>query len=256
MKTTTDKETKEVKVPKKRGPKPGSKRKPRTTVNKKLDRKKLALSGDWYARLREEEIGHDDKSGESFVYFRGLARLAEEAGKISERIISNTLQPVKKTGKSGEYYNMIAQVVVEVVFSDGTVWCGIADAHEGNCLKYANHTSALAETRALARAYRRALNIHVVAFEETSPVDEGVTTGKPENSQLALIRKLASKHDIKLIDVIRQVTKREEVTTIEHLDYNEAQEAARYLNEKVGLDAAKEARKNERKKEKEEAKKA
>jgi len=249
MKTTPDKE---VKTPKKRGPKPGSKRKPRV-VNKKLDRKKLALSGDWYARLREEEIGHDDKSGESFVYFRGLARLAEEAGKVSEKIISNTLQPLKK---SGEYYNMIAQVVVEVTFNDGTVWCGIADAHEGNCLKYANHTSALAETRALARAYRRALNIHVVAFEETSPVDEGVTTGKPENSQLALIRKLASKHDIKLIDVIRQVTKREEVTTIEHLDYNEAQEAARYLNEKVGLEAAKKERKNERKKEKEEAKKA
>lgn len=240
MKTASTKTTKQ---PKKRGPKPG-KRKP-----KAMNRKQLALNGEWYKRLREDEIGRDEKSGESFVYFRGLARLVEEAGKISEKIISNSLQPIIKS--DNKYYNMIAQVVVEVGFDDGTVWCGIADAHDGNCLKYANHTSALAETRALARAYRRALNIHVVAFEETSPVAEGVLTGKPENSQLSLIRKLASKYNIKLIEVIKNVTKREEVTTIEHLDYNEAQEAARFLNE-VGLTVAKEERKNERKKTKKE----
>ena len=245
MKTVSQKTTKK---PKKRGPKPGSKRQP-----KKNSRKKLALSNEWYSRLRDDEIGHDEKSGEQFVYFRGLARLAEEAGKVSERIVNNSMQPMAKL--NNQYYNMVAQVVVEVTFDDGTVWCGIADAHEGNCLKYANHTSALAETRALSRAYRRALSINVVAFEETSPVDEGVTTGKPENSQLSLIRKLASKYDIKLIDVIKNVTKREEVTTVEHLNYDEAQEAARFLNE-VGSKVAKEERKDERKKTKKEEQKA
>jgi len=245
MKTTTNKEVKAKAPPKKRGPKPGTKRMP-----KKLNRSKLSLSGEWYQRLREEELGHDEKSGEEFVYFRGLARLAEEAGKVSEKIISSTLQPLLHS-KNDEYYNLIVQVVVEVTFDDGTIWCGIADAHRGNCLKYSNHPSALAETRALARAYRRALGINVVALEETSPVAEGVMTGKPENSQLSLIRRLASKYEIKLIDVIKEVTKREEVTAIEHLNYDEAQEAARYLNEKVGLGVAKEERKNERKKTKE-----
>lgn len=240
--------TEEVKEqqPKKRGRKPG--RKP--GIKKKLNRKEMAMNNEWYARLKEEEIGHDDKSGEDFVYFRGLARLAEEAGKISERIIDSSLQTL--TSNNSKYYNLIAKVVVEVSFDDNTIWCGVADAHQGNCLKYSNHPSALAETRALARAYRRALGIHIVAFEETSTAEEGVMTGEPTSSQLSLIRTLAKKYDIKLMDLIQRVSKRDEVTVIEHLNYDEAQEAARYLNNEVAAEVAKKERKDERQKNKEE----
>lgn len=242
-------ETKD-KTPKKRGRKPG--RKP--GAKKKLNRKEMAVNNEWYARLKEEEIGHDEKSGEDFVYFRGLARLAEEAGKVSERIIDSSLESM--VSSDSKYYKLISKVVVEVTFDDNTIWCGIADAHHGNCLKYANHPSALAETRALARAYRRALGIHIVAFEETSTAEEGVMTGEPTSSQVSLIRTLAKKYDIKLIDVIKRVTKRDEVTAIEHLNYDEAQEAARYLNNEVASEVAKKERKDERQKKKEERKRS
>jgi hypothetical protein len=129
------------------------------------------------------------------------------------------------------YYNLIAQVVVEVVFDDGTTWCGAADAHSGNCKEYRNHPTALAETRALGRAYRRALGIQEVAYEEVSEVPEEEMTGEPSGPQIKLIYKLCKNLDMEPIDIINKVTKRDGIVKIEQFTYDEAQEAARILND-------------------------
>lgn len=209
----------EVATPKKRG------RKPKIDMS----RKTLALNGDWYKKLKEDEIGRDE-AGEEFVYFKGLARLAEAAGRISEQVVYCHVDKIVKP--DCRYYNLIVHVVVEVKFSDGTVWCGSADAHSGNSKKFKHHPTALAETRALGRAYRRALGIHQVTYEEISDVSEEEMTGEATSQQVKLIEKLVKKLDWKPIDAIRLVTDREMVTFAE-FTREEAQVAARLLNEEV-----------------------
>jgi len=193
-----------------------------------LNRKTLAQKNEWFKLLKEDEIGKGE-NGEEFPYFHGLARLAEQAGKTSERITMCKMDKILQANPS--YYNLIAQVVVEVTFDDGTTWTGAADAHVGNCKHYKVHPTAMAETRALGRAYRRALGIKQVAFEEVSDVPEEEMTGEPSGAQIKLIRKFCKELDIDLIDVIKRVTTREDVTSVEHLNHGEASEALHVLNE-------------------------
>jgi len=212
---------------------------------KKPKRKDLAADGEWYQKLRDEEIGKDGDKGDEFPYFRGLARLGEEAGKISERVVKTEFIHIPRPNG---FYALAAHVVVEVCFDDGTTWCGSADAHPGNCQHFKGHPTALAETRALGRAYRKALGIHKICFEEKADDEECEyeMTGEPSAQQLRLIRHLAEKNDIKLVDVIAHVTKREEVTAIEDLNYKEAQEASRYvadMSDKKAMKRKKDARK-------------
>lgn len=230
------------KTKKKRGRKPGSKNK-----TKKVSRKDLAISNEWYKKLREDEIGRNN--GEEFVYFKGLCRLSQEAGQVSEKITKCEITPIIYEDQDGRTkYKLIAQIAVEICFDDGTTWCGSADAHVGNCQKYAEHPTALAETRALARAKRRALGINeVVSYEEISDAKEDEVNGPANSSQIALIERLCKKLGVKPIDIIEEVTKREDVISVKHLNYGEAQEASRILNDMVA-DKEKQRRKDERRK--------
>jgi hypothetical protein len=211
---------------------------------KKLDRKRLAQENGWYSQLKEDEIGRDEGTGEEFPYHHGLARLAALAGKVSERITFCHLDKI--VYEDPRYYNLIAQVVVEVIFDDNTTWTGAADAHYANCNEFKAHPTATAETRALGRAYRRALGIRQIAFEEKSDVPEEEMTGEASNQQLSLIRKLCKDIDIELIDVIKKVTTRDDVTSIDHFNKKEAEEALRLLNELKG-DKVKKEKKDARK---------
>jgi len=213
---------------------------------KKAKRKDMAINGEWYHKLRDNEIGKDEKSGDEFPFFSGLARIADEAGKVSERVIKTEFFRIPRPDDG---YALAAHVVVEVAFDDGTVWCGSADAHPGNCVAFIGHPTALAETRALGRAYRRALGIHKICFEEKTDGEncEHEMINQPSPQQLRLIRHMASKHDIKLIDVISNVTNREDVTALEDLTYKEAQAASRYVAS-VADKKAMRKRKDERKK--------
>lgn len=195
-------------------------------------RKELALNGGWFDLLTEDEKGKNEETGEEFVFFKGLARLAEEAGKIKERVVDSGMDTWHGEGKDGQsIYRIITRAVVEVEFEDGTIWIGSADAHPTNCMKYKMHPTAMSETRALARAYRRALGIHIVAYEETAKEEEeGVMTGEISTAQLNLISRLCTKLGLKHIDIIKSVSDRD-IVSINEFTYQEGQEAARQLNE-------------------------
>jgi len=189
----------------------------------------LALKCEWFKLLKEDEIGRDEKTGDEFPYFHGLKRLAELAGKTKERITHCNMDKIVKANPT--YYNLIAQVVVEVEFDDGTSWTGAADAHLGNCKDFRNHPTALAETRALGRAYRRALNIRQASYEEISEVPEEQMTGEPSGPQIKLILKICKELDMEPIDIIKKVSKRDDVIKVEDFNLDEAEQAARILNE-------------------------
>lgn len=176
--------------------------------------------------MRDNEWGSDE-DGNRFPLFCGLSRLAEEAGKVKERVTKMSLLNTYYDGGS----TPIAQITVEVDFDDGTTWIGTADAYRGNCRKYAFHPSSMAETRALSRAYRRALNIHTVAYEEVSDVPGSEEITNITSQQAALIHKLLRETEMPLIELIRQITTRDEVTSVEKFLYEEAQSAIQILND-------------------------
>ena len=196
----------------------------------KNERRELALNRGWFSRLKDDEIGKDEETGEDFVYFKGLSRLVEEAGKVSEEVTHTTFQVL--TGSDNKY-NIITQVFVRVFFNDGTSWIGAADAHIANCRKYKVHPTAMAETRALARAYRRALGIYTVSYEETaSEEDEGLMTDAITGPQVKLIETQIKKNKLNFNEVMRRITDRE-VYKAQDLTYKEAQALIKLLNDEI-----------------------
>jgi len=205
-------------------------RKKRVIANKN-ERRELALNRGWFSRLKDDELGKDEETGEEFVYFKGLSRLVEEAGKVSEEITHFHTDIL--TNPHNNQYNIVCQIIVKVTFNDGTSWTGAADAHIANCRKYKVHPTAMAETRALARAYRRALGIYTVSYEETaSEEDEGLMTDQITGPQVKLIETQLKKNKLNLIDIISKVTDRE-IYKVEDLSYKEAQVLIKVLNDEI-----------------------
>lgn len=124
-------------------------------------------------KLRDE---HGNVVGETeAINFKGLLALAHEDGLRSVR--TELIQV------PGDTNNKTA-IVRAMVRTRKGVFTGIGDANAGNVnRRIVPHVVRMAETRAIARAFRVAVNVGAVAVEEL--VDDGADNAKNDNATAA-----------------------------------------------------------------------
>lgn len=168
--------------------------------------------------LNSKEIYTND-SGEEFAYFNGLYRVAEEQIGI--------LGWDTDVVQSPEYKNKwSATVTIKVYFKDGTFASGAADCRYDTAGDgFQNYTTALAETRAFARALRRKLRINLCSFEEQyTPANNPIT-----DTQKNCIEKKFINNGLFTLEVVSNIVGRE-VNVLTELNSEEAAKAISGLN--------------------------
>ena len=196
--------------------------------------KKSRVGTDWKAEFRPEEMV--EKPEGKCVRLRGLQRCANLCG-ITESYPE--IQYIERNGRPG-----IMQCIYHVRFSDGTHFAGAADVNEQNVeAKFAAYPTSVAESRAEARALRKALNItDMLAAEEVGSAEGGSTgqpevnmNGKIEPQQVAAINALVEQLKIPIAGVLGEVlppARAKSVFSLDELTTAEGISILRNLNEK------------------------
>lgn len=119
---------------------------------------------DYVKLLTEDELVVKD--GRQFVYLKGLERLAKERG-IRSKFIDVCATPSKEAP--------LSVIKVTYKFDDGRSYDGVADASDKNCKeKFRVYLTAMAESRAKARALRDAFGISLCSVEEVVDADDEI----------------------------------------------------------------------------------
>lgn len=190
---------------------------------------------DWQSQLNDDEVGRDGDT--EFVFLKGLRRLAKIKGiKWEDHCISPTVV-LHRPDNGAEYPFVQVKYVVE--FEDGTRFSDVADAHTYNVQGvFSAYPTAMAATRAEARALRKALGINLVAKEELGADKESIAAQRNEitSAQERVIKNLMKTKDVKnASEVIGKVCGRENIFAIKDLTFAEAQQAIQLLN-KIKVD--------------------
>lgn len=115
------------------------------------------------SKFEEEELYEGE-----YPTLKGLRRVAFN---LLNGIIESSIVELKSTLDSKEAGR--AYCVYKLVTGDGTTFYGAADAYSGNIQGgYQVYPVAIAENRAEARAYRKALMLNIVAAEEMSGAEK------------------------------------------------------------------------------------
>lgn len=203
---------------------------------------------DYFEDLKSSEKYVDNKTGAEYPFLKGLIRLAHNNRGGVQRVDSVIAKvPSLETRKEYELDekgnreviaetkpDCIAAVTVTYYFKDGTTFSGSADAsYKAHDAPYNLHLTAVAESKAEARAIRRALMITKVAKEE---IGEAEVVGDPDDgpitdTQLAYIRKTAKRKKLSQTDVLKMI-KREDLSDITQLTSEEARKALKAIDKK------------------------
>jgi hypothetical protein len=210
-----------------------AKKKQKKTLRDELeDQVMIGVDGKERAVLdcfRESDFDKSRDGKEIFVRHDGLLRAAKLAfGGIKRRI------PVVK-GVPNQENDWCAVVSMTYVFGNkiriGDVGdCRSKTANPG----FKNYTTALAATRASARALRFALGLETVAFEEVTNVEDLVDTSDREpalEGQKKLIKKRFMKEHGKTFEDISNILNRK-VVTLDQLTRGNAKEVLEVFNSK------------------------
>lgn len=190
------------------------------------------VAKDYMAELRKDEKWED--GDRVYPYLKGLKRLAHEhRGGVKEiRSLPVKVPSVNNTGAKGEVPDCIAACTVRYTFQDGTVFEGSADAsYKAHKAPFNKHLLATAESKAEARAIRRAFNISQVAREEIGSVeDEDNRDNEPINdTQIEGIKRIAKRKRLSQKDVLALI-KRDDLVDIKQLTQGEAKKALKAIN--------------------------
>ena len=167
--------------------------------------------------LNDDEIKIEN--GRPFVFLKGLERLAKERGVRSAKTVR--LDQISSDAVIGFI------CTYEYTFDDGRTYQGSADATSKNCDgNFRLYLTAMAESRAKARALRTAFAITTCSWEEKSNATyaDDPHLGKIGEEQIMLIRKLATQHSIgksqlfELMDIPRIVKDINELTRSEAIE--------------------------------------
>jgi len=168
-----------------------------------------------------KELSDDELWEGKYPLLRGLQRLAHERG-ITRLLSTVVAVPTKESP--------IAAVTVTVEFKDGAIFSASADAkfkaHEA---PFNKHLTALADSKAEARAYRRAFNITKASKEECGEMPAGGDVDKTPiaDSQIQGIKNIADRHSLSLADAINLIGVDK---SIEELTGKQARDIIRALN--------------------------
>ena len=187
---------------------------------------------DWQSQLTDDETGKDGRT--EFVYLKGLRRLAKLKGIVAEdHQFGNTI--VLKRPDNGHEYPLV-QMKYTVQFEDGTTYSDVADAHTYNVQGiFSAYPTAMAATRAEARALRKALGISMVSKEELGADQETIASMRNESTpaQEKVIKNLMKTRKVtNAMDVIKECSTRDDVFEIKELTFAEAKAAIKLLNKK------------------------
>lgn len=180
---------------------------------------------DYVDDLTDKEMF--EKDGVQCVALRGLQRLAHRNRGGVRGVYSRISHTPARD-------NPIAAVTVEYSFHDGTTFCGSADATPAAHKRpFSLHLVAVAESKAEARALRRAFNINRVSFEElgSAPI-AGPDTDKEKVTDQTLrgIRVVAKRKGIAPTDLTKISGK--DVSDISELTQVEGRDLMKKLNAK------------------------
>ena len=150
---------------------------------------------DYSKQLRDDEIKYEN--GRPFVFLHGLERLAKERG-VKHARPTNVMQ----LGTNG------VMVTYEYTFHDGCSYGATADATTKNCDgNFRLYLSAMAESRAKARALRVAFAIKTCSVEEKSDMTlkEDLVLGPIGDEQVHLIKLKAKEHNLGKADLFNML---------------------------------------------------
>jgi len=197
---------------------------------------KTRLGTDWKAEFRPEELVEKGDAGRC-VRLRGLQRCANLCGLVKSFPVMTYIEG--RNGSPG-----IMQCVYHVIFNDGTHFAGAGDVNERNIdPKFAAYPTSVAESRAEARALRKALNITDMLAAEEVGSSEGGSTGQPETNvngkiepqQVAAINAIIDQLKLPIANVLNEVlpsARAKSVFSLDELTVAEAVSILRNLNEK------------------------
>ncbi len=149
---------------------------------------------DYNKDLRENEFKYE--KGRPFVYLKGLERLAKERGIMVAQAIR--LECIGNTSHYG------VMCTYQYMFDDGRMYQGSADATIKNCDgNFKLYLTAMAESRAKARALRTAFGITTCSVEEKSDmtVADDPELGPIGADQIHLIKLKAAEHNLGKADL-------------------------------------------------------
>lgn len=178
---------------------------------------------DYFADLDAAKGELLEKDGKRYPRLVGLQRLAHNnRGGVMfvGSVIAHT--PARD--------NPIAAVTVTYGFKDGTSFSGSADATiAAHDKPYNLHLVALAESKAEARALRRAFNISVVSADEigSAPI-AGVDNGPIEDTQISGIKMLGKRKNFNLQETLDLL--KSSVGSLEELTATQGRELMKLLN--------------------------
>jgi hypothetical protein len=184
-----------------------------------------------------EDLKSDEKWNEGereYPYLKGLKRIALSNRGGVRRVDSEVVKApsVNTTGSKGEAPDCIAAVTVTYHFNDGTAFAGSADAsYKAHVAPFNLHLVAVAESKAEARAIRRAFNISQVAKEEmgSSRQEEDRSNEPISDVQIEGIKKIAKRKGLGPKAVLGLI-KRTDISGIENLTRSEAVAALKAVN--------------------------
>lgn len=178
---------------------------------------------DYTSLLTTSEI--KEEGGRQFVYLRGLERLAKERGIINAICI--------RLEEMRDSRGVIA--TYQYGFVDGCIYQGSADATKANCEgNFGAYLTAMAESRAKARALRTAFGISMCSVEEKADivVMEDADSSAIEDHQLQAIKFLAKQKEFaNKEDVLALLSKSRPINDMRELTKEEGRELIKALND-------------------------
>jgi hypothetical protein len=186
---------------------------------------------DWNTKVDKEKgvfLFKDGDKNVEFILLAELQRLAELRGGIKHQIT----HVVQAPNPSNEYS---ACCTVDVVFHDGKSTSGSGDCSKENTSgDYAVYPTAMAESRALARALRFGLGIKMCSWEEVSgkSLKNAVESSNKEvtQPQKIAITTICARNNFDLAKILAMGS-RKGIETVEQLTSKEASDLIAKLND-------------------------
>lgn len=189
-------------------------------------------SRDYFTELKADEKWSED--GKEYPYLRGLRRLAHtfRGGVVSVDSEIVKAPSVNTSGGKNEAPDCIAAVTVTYRFRDGTNFAGSADAsYKAHKHPFNLHLVATAESKAEARAIRRAFNIAQVSREEIGSrgQDDDRSSEPIQDTQIEGIKTIARRKNLLQKDVLKLIG-RDDLDSVTKLTFGEGVQALRAVN--------------------------